>query len=343
MKTKVEKYLTRKGFQKLPVDIPGLSVYFTIENSYINAFVMADADGEPGVTRELLDGFLEKSDWKAPNGETIDVHALSVIFSSDLDKAREVGGDRTFCWYIDTEKEKLVIDEGKCEDFYGMKAVLEEGIKAPEELPAEDTETEEVVLEQPLIKPKTYVNYGLLIANLVVYVLCIFNSDFFYSHGAFDPVVVIGEKQWYRIISCIFLHADMYHLSSNMIYLYTLGDMVERELGHVKYLVLYLLSGVIGNITSFAFSVMMRDFTPSIGASGAIFGITGALLWIVIRNKGRHKEITVPKIIFLIAYSLYNGFVSTNVDNAAHVGGLIGGFVLAILLYRKQGKAKERG
>ena len=92
-----------------------------------------------------------------------------------------------------------------------------------------------------------------------------------------------------------------------------------------------------------AFSIWTRDYTPSLGASGAIFGITGALLWIVIRNRGRHAEITMPKIIFLIAYSLYNGFVSTNIDNAAHVGGLFGGFLLAILLYRKKGKAKERG
>ena len=66
MKTKIERYLERKGFQKLVVGVPDLSVFFTIEKSYINAFVLADADGEPGVTAELLNNFLEKSDWKAP-------------------------------------------------------------------------------------------------------------------------------------------------------------------------------------------------------------------------------------------------------------------------------------
>ncbi|MBE5882220.1 MAG: rhomboid family intramembrane serine protease [Lachnospiraceae bacterium] len=344
MKTKIERYLERKGFQRLYANIPGLSVYFTIENSYINAFVMADADGEPGVTKELLDSFLEKSDWKAPNGETIDVHALSVIFSADVEKARAVGESQTFCWYIDTIKEELVIDEGKCEDFYGMKSVLNDAIKTEEILPEDISDIKnEVTIEQPVARRIPYVNYGLLIANLVLYFLCIFNSEFFYGQGAFDLVLVINEHDWYRFITSVFLHADVYHLSGNMIYLYTLGDIVERELGHVKYFVLYMLSGLAGNIMSMAFSIVMNDFTPSLGASGAIFGITGALLWIVIRNRGRHEEITIPKIIFLIAYSLYNGFVSTNVDNAAHVGGLIGGFVLAILLYRKKGKAKERG
>ena len=82
--------------------------------------------------------------------------------------------------------------------------------------------------------------------------------------------------------------------------------------------------------------MMAENFTPAVGASGAIFGITGALLWVTTRNRGGDKKLTVLKMIFLIVYSLYNGFISTNVDNAAHIGGLIGGFVLAIILYRKK-------
>lgn len=341
MKTKIENYLGRNGFQKLRAEIPGMSVYFTIEKSYINAFVLVDADGKPEVTVELLDGFLEKSDWKAPNGERIDVHALSIIFSADVEKARAVGANQVFCWYIDTAEEKLVIDAGKCEDFYGMKGILEKAIKEPE--PEEYPTEEEVAVGQPKKRGICYVNYGLLIANIVLFLLCIFNGDFFYGKGTFDIVNILSQQQWYRFITCIFLHGDVYHLSGNMIYLYTLGNMVERELGHVKYFLLYMLSGLAGNVGSMAISILINDFTPSLGASGAIFGITGALLWIIIRNRGRHEEITFLKIIFLIVYSLYNGFISTNVDNAAHLGGLIGGFVLAIVLYRKKGKAKERG
>ena len=344
MKTKIERCLEHSGYQKLGAAIAGLSVYFTIEKSYINAIVMADTESEPEVTAELLDGFLEKSDWKAPNGETIDVHALTVIFSDDVEKAREIGANQTFCWYIDTEREQLVIDKGKCEDFYGMKAFLEKAIKEPELALSQAQETqEEVICEQPKKKYIYYVNYGLLIANIVLFVLCIFNGEFFYGKGAFNPVYMISQNEWYRFITCMFLHADVYHLSGNMIYLYTLGDMVEKELGHIKYFLLYMLSGVMGSAASMAFSILTKDYTPSVGASGAIFGITGALLWIVIRNKGGDKKLTALKMVFLIAYSLYNGFISTNVDNAAHLGGLIAGFVLAIIMYRKKGKAKERG
>lgn len=340
MKTKIENYLGRCGFQKLGADIPGMSVYFTIEKSYINAVVLVEVDGEPEVTAEILDGFLDKSDWKAPNGNTIDVHALSVLFSSDVEKARQVGIHQVFCWYMDTTNEKLVMDAGKCEDFYGMKGILEKAIKEPEQdvnvLP------KAVVSVPPPKKKICYVNYGLLTVNIVLFLLCIFNGDFFYERGIFDPEYIFGQ-QWYRFFTSIFLHGDVYHLSGNMIYLYALGDIVEREFGHLKYVLLYIFSGLTGNALSLLFSVMTNDLTPSLGASGAIFGLSGALLWIIIRKRGRHEEITLPKIIFLIAYSLYNGFISTNVNNAAHLGGLIGGFVLAILLYRKKGKAKERG
>lgn len=335
MKLKTEKYLEHSGFQKLPIDVPELSVYFTIEKSYFNVIVLVVPTKEPAEMRKMLDEFLESAEWKGPNGESIDIHALSLIFSSDMEAAKEIGENQSFCWYVDTQTGNLVIDEGKCEDFYGMKSVFEKVLAEPM------IEEPEVTCEQPKEKFVAYVNIGLLVANFFLFLLCIFKPDFFYGKGAFDPVLMINENQWYRFITCMFLHGDVYHLSSNMIYLYTLGDMVEKDLGHIKYFLLYMLSGIAGGAASMAFSVLTKDFTPAVGASGAIFGITGALLWIIIRNKGGDKKLTVLKMIFLIVYSLYNGFVSTNIDNAAHVGGLIGGFVLAIILYRK--KSKERG
>ena len=86
---------------------------------------------------------------------------------------------------------------------------------------------------------------------------------------------------------------------------------------------------------------LLGNFAGSLGASGAIFGMIGALLWMLIRNQGRLEDITTPRILFLIAYSLYSGFRSTNVDNAAHIGGLLAGLLLCILLYRKKRAGKR--
>ena len=78
------------------------------------------------------------------------------------------------------------------------------------------------------------------------------------------------------------------------------------------------------------------DFAVSAGASGAIFAVVGALLWIVIRNRGRLGTITLRSLILMILVTLAQGFVETGTDNAAHVGGFIAGFILGMILYRKR-------
>ena len=242
MKEKTGRFLLKKGFQKLDAPIPGIDVYFMIEYGYINALVLVDAEGEQRVTKELLDNFLSKADWKGPGGETIDVHALTVIFAEDLENAGELGRDRSFCWYVDTEKEALIVEEGKCEDFYGMRAILQQALSEPEEEhslnPEDSMETEKIAYKQPEKKYISYVNYGLLTANLVMFFACIFAGKYIYSFGALDPVLLINEGQWYRFFTCIFLHGDAYHLCGNVIYLYGIGNLVEKEMGHLKKLLI---------------------------------------------------------------------------------------------------------
>ena len=90
-----------------------------------------------------------------------------------------------------------------------------------------------------------------------------------------------------------------------------LGQFSLRQPGRSVCAGYAIRSGLFANVVSLGFSWAMQDFTPSLGASGAIFGITGALLWIVLRNRGRHKTITLSKMIFLIVYSQKILFLNT--------------------------------
>jgi rhomboid protease GluP len=83
------------------------------------------------------------------------------------------------------------------------------------------------------------------------------------------------------------------------------------------------------------------DYAVAAGASGAIFGIIGGLFWIVIRHKGNYEDLTWKGMIFMIALSLYYGIASGEVDNWGHIGGLLMGFLLCMILYRKQRKAVD--
>ena len=124
-----------------------------------------------------------------------------------------------------------------------------------------------------------------------------------------------------------------------MVLLGALGWNLEVEIGRIRFLIIYLVSGVGGNILSLYHDICTSDPAVSAGASGAIFGIMGALLYVVIANRGRLGRLSGRGMAVMVALSLYFGFTSSGVDNYAHIGGLICGFLLALLLYR--GKRRE--
>ena len=121
-----------------------------------------------------------------------------------------------------------------------------------------------------------------------------------------------------------------------MIVLFWTGDRLERLIGKWRYLIIYFGAGLCGNLLSLLVTQGKGTLTVSAGASGAIFGVFGALLWVIIANRGRVEELNIRGIIIMIALSLYYGFTSTGVDNWCHVGGLISGFFLSLLLYRRK-------
>lgn len=184
-------------------------------------------------------------------------------------------------------------------------------------------------------------NKALVALNIIVFFVLEFMGNtedaiFMYEHGAMFPVDLLAADQWYRLFSCIFLHFGIRHLGNNMLVLFFLGDNLERALGHVKYVVLYLLSGLCGSLLSGWMMLRTGDYAVSAGASGAIFGVMGGLIYVLIRNHGRLEDLTAKRLVFMAALSLYLGFTSTGVDNYAHLGGLLSGILLAVLLYRKK-------
>lgn len=158
---------------------------------------------------------------------------------------------------------------------------------------------------------------------------------FLLEHGAMYVPKVVEDGEIYRLFTSMFLHFGFRHLMNNMIILALAGWNLELEIGSVRFLIVYILSGLGGNILSAWQEVLTADYAISAGASGAIFGIIGALLYIAIRSHGKIGEISGRGLIFMIIISLYYGFSSGGVDNAAHIGGLLTGFMLGLLLYRK--------
>ena len=185
-----------------------------------------------------------------------------------------------------------------------------------------------------------YVNTAIIIINVLCFLYLELqgsteNAGFMLAHGAMFAPLVVDHGQYYRLVTSVFMHFGVSHLMNNMLVLFVLGDNLERALGHVKYLIFYLLCGVGANLVSMTVNLMMGSLSVGAGASGAICGGGGGLAHAVGGNRGRLEDLTSRQLGVMILLTLYHGFTSMNIDNAAHIGGLAAGILLGILLYRK--------
>ena len=190
--------------------------------------------------------------------------------------------------------------------------------------------------------PKAWVTQLLVAANIVVFLAMLAdgaglfeaNSAVHLRWGAnFGPITKEGE--WWRLLASTFLHFGLVHLAMNMWALWGAGGLVERLYGNLWFLAIYVFAGLTG---SFASLYWNADKVVSAGASGAIFGVYGALAADVLREPGSVpktvlKSLTTSTVVF-IGYSVVLGVMVPTIDNAAHAGGLAGGFALAWFLAR---------
>ena len=185
---------------------------------------------------------------------------------------------------------------------------------------------------------KEPVTAGLILLNILVFLIVEFtgssqNTMHMLDCGAAYTPMIIQGGEYYRLFTCMFLHFGIYHIANNMLVLFVLGQRLEPVVGKIKFILIYLLGGLGGNIFSFITEMKSADYAVSAGASGAVFAVMGAMLYVVIRNHGRIQDISVRQMMIMAGFSLYFGFTSTGVDNAAHVGGMVCGFILAAVLY----------
>ena len=149
---------------------------------------------------------------------------------------------------------------------------------------------------------KEPVTAGLILLNILVFLIVEFtgssqNTMHMLDCGAaFTPMIIQGGE-YYRLFTCMFLHFGIYHIANNMLVLFVLGQRLEPVVGKIKFILIYLLGGLGGNIFSFIMEMKSADYAVSAGASGAVFAVMGAMLYVVIRNHGRIQDISVRQMI----------------------------------------------
>ena len=196
--------------------------------------------------------------------------------------------------------------------------------------------------------PRAPVTPVIVAANVVIFIaMCVAGVGIFQPDGRaviqwgsnFGPMTMNG--QWWSLLTSMFLHFGVIHLALNMWALYQNGRTIERLYGSFRFALLYVFAGLAGSMAS----LLWNPLVNSAGASGAIFGVFGGLLAFMIDSRSgvpasMMKEVRNSTLVFTI-YSLFYGFAHAGIDNAAHIGGLVGGFLMGLLLVRPLDEASR--
>lgn len=187
-------------------------------------------------------------------------------------------------------------------------------------------------VEKIFSKKNPFITHAIMIICMILFI-----AMYIFGNGSnniktlidFGGNAVIYTKMgdYYRLFTSIFLHAGIFHLLCNMYSLYVLGPQVESFYGKIKYLSIFIISGISGSLLSTALS---GNNTISVGASGAIFGLLGSILYFGYHYRVYLGNVLKSQIIPLIILNLAIGFTFSGIDNLAHIGGLIGGVFISM-------------
>lgn len=235
--------------------------------------------------------------------------------------------------FNDLEKNEAVIKsfpdickkEESSEDGFNLFLKLTKEINDKNEVEAKKA-------EDIFTKKKPVITYALIIINVLVFI-----AMYIFGKGSEDTLtlllfganypVLVRAGDYYRLITSAFLHIGLLHLICNNYALYVIGSQLESFLGKAKFLIIYLVSAICGSLMSMLFSDGI-----SAGASGAIFGLLGSLLYFGYNYRVYLGTVLKSQIIPLIILNLIIGFVTPGIDNAAHIGGLLGGLGMTMAL-----------
>jgi rhomboid protease GluP len=190
------------------------------------------------------------------------------------------------------------------------------------------------------LTPRIFVTHLLVAANVIVFVLMVLNDPgaitapqgpTLVAFGAnFGPKTLNGE--YWRLFTSMFVHIGVLHIALNMWVLWMIGRLMERVVGNVGFLLLYVASGLCGSLASVAFN----PYVLSAGASGAVFGLIGGMLGFLVLGRGSMPAEVVKDLrssgTAFVGYNLVFGFIVRGIDNAAHIGGLLAGCLCGLVL-----------
>lgn len=259
------------------------------------------------------------------------VDVLFVIFTKNPFAYKKFADSEFTFWVSDLNSGRIISYSDNDSAFDFIRNDLESCLTEQEEKPSLKDKFNNFRLSTRPV----FTIFFALISIMVFFYMDLFgnlsDTTYIYNHGAAEWHSVLEDNEFYRLLTSMFIHFDFGHLFNNMISLFAVGSQLEPAIGHIKYTIIYILSGLAASMTSVLYHASTDAYVISAGASGAIFGLFGAYAVCSLFDMVKHKNLSFSRIAIISILMLYNGMANESVDNAAHLGGMIFGCIIAFI------------
>lgn len=353
------------GYQRVASNLPELCLYHKMVKERSLYLLVTDTHMNGSQSPQAVRGLMLQICYKLKQREQ-DCEFLTIIIADQVMEYRELVGMNQVVWLVDRAQQRLLVYENQKECFTELRMQIEHlfdhyftmgQTSGIEQQSAEESEgtsglqrtgaksfrqrSQEVVKQWP-IGCSILVVLNVLIYLITYHILGVEEYNVIMHRFGVQWNAITGHHEYYRLFTYMFLHFGVDHLFNNMLVLFFVGKSLEMVIPRIKFFVIYFGAGILAGAVSMGYNRFHENNVLSAGASGAIFGLIGAMLYVVLINRGRLCKISTRQILLFVVFSLYGGFASANVDNAAHIGGFIGGVLIAAILIRREGKKRGK-
>lgn len=351
MEKYIEQSLIKASYSKMSVNIRDISIFFLDDKTSAQVVVLFK---EEELFFNQWKAILGQIDSKLKKRGYEEIHIHSIVYQKQSGIMREITEAIPSYWLINMQEKKLIIYENQPSDFYGIRAVIESALQGTDSINANSIHTmgnrnkkktsnklfaKGIKLRLNFMwRRYPIITWLLVLINVIIFLIIestgsTQDTDYMLQWGAMYIPYVLENGEIYRLVTHTFLHFGIEHLLNNMLLLFLLGEYVERYVGKIRYLVIYFGTGILAGAISMQYNIITGEMPVSAGASGAIFGVIGALLFLIILYKGKLEGLSIERMLIFIFLSFYSGIAQIDIDNAAHLGGFVCGIIVTAIVY----------
>lgn len=337
---RIDQIIKLRGYQNIPLKVSGIYFYLFQQEEEGYAVVLIDETAKRLLTREQFLQISQQFREYLMKRDCRSTTFLYLLLSNDTNSAGRLFQEEHCYWEIQPLTRQFRVYENWNPFYSPLRKDLEQlfspagpGTAATEHTQKKHHPSPQALSKSSVRESFLSCTFALVLINVIIFLITTFlslrmpNVDWL-GKGSESWTHIVYGKEYYRLLTHMFLHLNWDHIFHNMICLFFVGNQLEKQIGHIRFLIIYFSSGILAGGTSIVYNMIQNEFVTSVGASGALFGIMGALLLVNFFRKDMSKR----DMTFTVILLLFLGTSGVGVNYVAHIGGFLWGMLISALL-----------